>query len=68
MKESFKTGDLLRFENHPSQSPMANRLSKTRNPMVCMGTLDSLHGDCLVRIMFPNGQIAVYYASNLRKL
>lgn len=59
MKESFKTGDLLRFEN---------RLSQTRSPMVCMGTLDSLHSDCLVRVMFPNGQIAVYYASNLRKL
>lgn len=56
MKESFKTGDLLRFENRWSQT------------LVCMGTLDVLHSDHLVRVMFPNGQIAAYYASNLRKL
>lgn len=59
MKESFKTGDLLRFENW---------MSEAWTPIVCVGTLDSLHGDSLVRVMFPNGQIAVYYASNLRKL
>lgn len=68
MKESFKTGDLLRFEYRLSQSPMVNRLSQTLVPIVCVGTLDSMHGDSLVRVMFPNGQIAVYYASNLRKL
>jgi hypothetical protein len=61
MKESFKTGDLLRFENRQS--------SQGLSPMVCMGTIEPLaFGDELVRVMFPNGQIAAYYASNLRKL
>jgi hypothetical protein len=59
MKESFKTGDLCLLE----RPVMFNS-----QLVVCMGMLNSRQRHELVRVLLPNGQITVYYASSVKKL